>query len=119
MPVAPRNPGTFQHLASRFRSALITRPTQQEGHMADSVFKRRIKIYTDSSDRAQIFELAKNPAISGFTTNPTLMRKAGVTDYRAFCRDILSVITDKPISFEVFADDFPNMHRQALDIASW
>ncbi len=61
----------------------------------------------------------KNPRISGFTTNPTLMRKAGVTDYRAFARAALKEITELPISFEVLADDFPTMERQALEIASW
>jgi transaldolase len=87
--------------------------------MTESVFKRRIRVFTDSSDRAQMLESARNPLISGLTTNPTLMRKALVTDYRAFCRDILAQIKDKPISFEVFADDFKNMERQALEIATW
>ena len=63
--------------------------------------------------------LYANPAIQGFTTNPTLMRKAGVTDYQAFARDILSAIPDRPISFEVFADEFEEMERQAYRISSW
>jgi transaldolase len=79
----------------------------------------RIKIFADGADKAGILELAGNPMISGFTTNPTLMRKAGVTDYREFARDILNAITDKPISFEVFSDDFEIMESQALEIASW
>ena len=66
-----------------------------------------------------MLQLAKNPRISGFTTNPTLMRKAGVTDYRAFARSALDAVTDRPISFEVLADDFATMERQALEISSW
>lgn len=61
----------------------------------------------------------RNPLIRGFTTNPTLMRKAGIADYEAFARDILSVIADRPISFEVFSDEFDEMERQALRIAAW
>ena len=64
-------------------------------------------------------EMNKNPIISGFTTNPTLMRLAGVTDYEKFSRDVIEIIGDKPISLEVFADDFETMERQALKIASW
>ena len=59
------------------------------------------------------------PYVKGLTTNPTLMKKAGITDYRAFCKDILTSIKDKPLSFEVFSDDFSKMERQALEIASW
>jgi transaldolase len=66
-----------------------------------------------------MLESAKDPRIRGFTTNPTLMRKAGVSDYRAFAKEALAAIADKPISFEVFADDFAEMRRQALDIATW
>ena len=79
----------------------------------------RVKIFADGADRARMLELRARPHIMGFTTNPTLMRRAGVTDYRAFARDILSAITDKPVCFEVLADDFPEMERQALEIASW
>lgn len=81
--------------------------------------KFRIKIFADGADKVGMWEMYRNPLISGFTTNPTLMRKAGVHDYRAFAHDVLSLIKDKPISFEVFADDFPTMERQALEIASW
>jgi len=80
---------------------------------------RKIKIYSDGADRSSMLEMAKNPMIQGLTTNPTLMKKAGITDYRAFCKDILSEIKSKPISFEVFADDFSEMKRQALEIAGW
>src|SRR4051812_47908566 len=66
-----------------------------------------------------MLELAKDARIRGFTTNPTLMRKAGITDYRAFAKSVLESITEHPISFEVFSDEFPEMERQALEIASW
>jgi transaldolase len=78
-----------------------------------------IKIFADGASLAPMLELAGNPRIAGFTTNPTLMRKAGVSDYRAFAREVLAQIRDKPISFEVFADEWPEMQRQARDIATW
>ena len=78
-----------------------------------------IKLFADGADRTAMLELYSNPLIRGFTTNPTLMRKAGVSDYQAFARDILAAIPDRPISFEVFADDFDEMERQARKIASW
>jgi transaldolase len=78
-----------------------------------------IKIFADGADKAAILELYKDPLIQGFTTNPTLMRKAGITDYAAFARDLLACIRDRPVSLEVFADDFPEMERQARQIASW
>lgn len=77
------------------------------------------KIYLDGADRTAIIEYAKNPLVSGFTTNPTLMKKSGVTDYVGFCKEILTQVTDKPISFEVFADDEKEMLRQALIIKTW
>lgn len=79
----------------------------------------KIKLFADGADRASMIELAKDPRIKGFTTNPTLMRKAGITDYVAFAKSVLEVITEHPISFEVFSDDFAEMERQALAIASW
>lgn len=79
----------------------------------------KIHIYADGADKKGILELYAKPYIKGLTTNPTLMRKAGITDYEAFARDILQVVTAKPISLEVFADDFPEMKRQALKIAGW
>jgi transaldolase len=78
-----------------------------------------IKIFADGASVPSMLASARDPRIQGFTTNPTLMRKAGVGDYRAFAREVLVAITDKPISFEVFADDFSEMRRQALEIASW
>lgn len=79
----------------------------------------RIKIFADGASLAMLRELASNPIIAGYTTNPTLMRQAGVTDYRAFARDALEIVGDKPISFEVFADDFPEMERQAREISGF
>src|SRR5215469_5051625 len=79
----------------------------------------KVKLFADGADKAAILDLYRNPSIQGFTTNPTLMRKAGITDYAAFSREILSVIRDRPISLEVFADEFDEMERQARLIASW
>ena len=79
----------------------------------------RVKIFADGADLEAILELSRNPAIKGFTTNPTLMRKAGITDYEAFGRQVLAAVTEHPVSFEVFADDFPSMVAQAKVIASW
>jgi transaldolase len=78
-----------------------------------------IKIFADGADLDGIIELCKKPFIKGVTTNPTLMRKAGITDYEAFARSVLEKVTDKPISFEVFSDDFLEMRRQALKIRDW
>jgi transaldolase len=79
----------------------------------------KVKLFADGADIAGIREMYANPLIRGFTTNPTLMRKAGVTDYKAFALDVLAAVPDRPISFEVFADDFDAMERQAREIASW
>jgi transaldolase len=79
----------------------------------------KVKLFADGADKAGMLEMNANPLIRGFTTNPTLMRKAGVTDYEAFARDMLKQIPDKPISFEVFSDEFGEMERQAKLIGSW
>lgn len=79
----------------------------------------KIKIFADGADKQNMLEMYKKPSIAGLTTNPTLMRKSGITDYRQFCLEILQTITEKPISFEVFSDDFQEMKAQALEIASW
>jgi transaldolase len=79
----------------------------------------KVKLFADGADKATMLELYRNPLIQGFTTNPTLMRQAGITDYEAFARDILLNISDRPISLEVFADDFGQMDRQARKIATW
>jgi transaldolase len=79
----------------------------------------KVKVFADGADLGGIIEMYKNPFIKGFTTNPTLMRKAGVTDYEGFARKLLEKVTDRPVSFEVFADDFPAMISQGRKIASW
>ncbi len=79
----------------------------------------KVKIFADGADKSAMLEMYQKPFIKGLTTNPTLMNKAGIRDYRAFCKDILISIKDKPLSFEVFSDDFKEMERQALEIASW
>jgi transaldolase len=84
-----------------------------------SPFQNKVKIYTDGADKKSMLEMAANPYVQGLTTNPSLMKKAGITDYVEFCKDILGTIKNKPISFEVFADDFPEMKRQALIINKW
>lgn len=79
----------------------------------------KVQIFADGADKAGMLEMYAKPYIKGLTTNPTLMKKVGITDYRAFCKDILTSIKDKPLSFEVFSDDFDEMERQAMEIASW
>jgi transaldolase len=83
------------------------------------VLTLRTKIFADGADLAGMLEMAQKPYIAGFTTNPTLMRKAGITDYRAFAMQVVRLIPDKPISFEVFSDEFAEMERQAREIAAW
>ena len=80
---------------------------------------KHVKIFADGADLDGILALYKNPSIKGFTTNPTLMRKAGIADYEAFARQLVAAIPDRPISFEVFADDFDEMIAQGRVIASW
>jgi len=84
-----------------------------------SVEALSVKIFADGADLPGMVDLYRRPYIKGFTTNPTLIRKAGITDYAAFARDVLRAIPDRPISFEVFSDEFPEMERQAREIASW
>ncbi len=79
----------------------------------------RIKIFADGAEKKGIIDLYHDPLIKGLTTNPTLMRKAGISDYEAFSRDILETVTEKPISLEVFSDDFSEMRRQAVKISGW
>ena len=78
-----------------------------------------IKLFADGADKAGMLEMYQNPRIDGFTTNPTLMRKAGISNYETFAKEILKAIPDKPLSFEVFADDLNEMERQALEIKTW
>lgn len=79
----------------------------------------KIKLFTDGAEKAQILEMAKQPWIAGFTTNPSLLKQAGVGDYEAYARDLVSAVPDRHISFEVFSDDIPEMVAQAQVIASW
>lgn len=87
--------------------------------MSDKIVLRHVKIYADGADLESMIALAEKPHIAGFTTNPTLMRKSGISDYEGFARKVLETITDRPISFEVFADDAAGMLRQARLISSW
>jgi len=87
------------------------------GHLSLSTL--RVKIFADGADKAAILDLYTKPWIRGFTTNPTLMRKAGIANYAEFARDVLASIPDRPVSFEVLADEFDEMERQARIIASW
>jgi transaldolase len=84
-----------------------------------SISELKVKIFADGADKAAMLQLYSHPHVRGFTTNPTLMRKAGISNYEAFARDILEAIPDRPISFEVFADDAAEMDRQARKIAKW
>lgn len=98
--------------------AAITPGPLNLSHMP-SLETLKVQIYADGADKAGILDLYAKPYIKGLTTNPTLMRKAGIADYEAFARDILTHVTAKPISFEVFSDDMSEMRRQALKIAGW
>ena len=87
--------------------------------MTPTIQSLRVKIFADGADKAGMLEMARQPYISGLTTNPTLMRKVGIVDYRAFAQEIISAIPNLPISFEVFSDEFEEMERQANQIAAW
>ena len=78
-----------------------------------------VRLFADGADKAGILSLNANPLIQGLTTNPSLMRKAGISNYEAFAQEVLQSVTTKPISFEVFSDEFPEMRRQGLKIAKW
>jgi transaldolase len=97
----------------------VDRIIQELEHQLSCLSNLKIKIFADGANLAEMCDLYRNPNISGFTTNPTLMRKAGISDYERFAKDVLAAIPDRPISFEVFSDDFEEMERQARKIASW
>lgn len=101
---------------TKLPTALSSGPAAQNIHPLD---KLTVKIFADGADKAGILSLYQNPLISGMTTNPTLMRKAGIANYENFAKDILAVVTEKPISFEVFSDEPSEMELQARKIASW
>jgi hypothetical protein len=81
-----------------------------------SVDRLRVKIFADGANLASMLDLYRDPRVAGFTTNPTLMRNAGIGDYRAFAHEVIDAIPDRPISFEVFSDDLDEMERQAREI---
>jgi transaldolase len=87
--------------------------------MNPTVSQLKIKLFADGADKAGMLEMYRNPLIKGFTTNPTLMRKAGISDYATFAQALLKDIPDRPISLEVFADEFDEMERQALKLSRW
>ena len=85
----------------------------------DKLKNLNVKIFSDGANKEHMLEMYLKPHIKGLTTNPTLMNKAGIKNYKKFCKEILTFVKDKPISFEVFSDDFKEMERQAVEIASW
>ena len=87
--------------------------------MQNPLSNLKVKLFADGADKPGMLNLYGNPLIKGLTTNPSLMKKAGITDYESFAKDILKTVKDKPISFEVFSDEFPEMRRQGLKIAAW
>jgi transaldolase len=114
LPMQPN--ARFDDLGSCVPHILNAGLQPRESHMLDQL---KIKIFCDGASLPKMLALAQHPWIRGFTTNPTLMRKAGVSDYRAFAREVLLAIVDRPVSFEVFADDLAGMEAQAREIASW
>jgi transaldolase len=109
-------PQTCDYRVSSTREAIMA--ILQGAHMK-RVEHLKVKIFADGADKTGMLDMYRNPLIQGFTTNPTLMRNAGVADYQEFARDILQAIPDRPISFEVFSDDFDEMQRQAEKITCW
>jgi transaldolase len=92
---------------------------EQPGRRIKSAKDLKVKVFADGADLKGILDMYARPWIQGFTTNPTLMRKAGISDYTAFAKQVLTAVPDRPISFEVFSDEFAEMERQALEIATW
>ena len=97
----------------------MTLTPQLPAMVAPPVTSLKVKLFADGADKKTMLELYANPSVQGITTNPTLMRKAGITDYEAFARDIVAAIPDRHLSLEVFADDLPEMERQARKIATF
>ena len=79
----------------------------------------KIKIFSDGANQKDMFDMNNKPFVKGLTTNPSLMKKAGIKDYKSFAKDVLAIIKEKPISFEVFSDEFDEMEKQAMEISSW
>jgi len=116
---AEPKPSNADHVVNSLAEAatiIVGAATEPE---VKTVHQLKIKLFADGADFDGMMAMTKNPLVKGFTTNPTLMRKAGVTDYEAFARKVLAAIPDLPVSFEVFADDFAGMIEQAREIATW
>ena len=79
----------------------------------------KIKIFLDCADKKDMLDMNSKPFVKGLTTNPSLMKKAGIKNYKSFAKDVLTIIKEKPISFEVFSDKFDEMEKQAMEISSW
>jgi transaldolase len=98
---------------------ILACPRRKDGTRLMDINDLKVKIFADGANKADMLEMYRKPYIKGFTTNPSLMRKAGIADYKAFALDIVQAIPDRPLSFEVFADEFGEMERQAREIATW
>src|SRR5712671_245475 len=99
--------------------ARSSEPNSHGVSMTTRLSNLKVKLFTDGADKAQIMDMAKQSWIAGFTTNPSLLKKAGVSDYSAFGRDLVAAVPDRHISFEVFSDDIPEMVAQARVITAW
>src|SRR6185503_7941702 len=123
-PRPPQDAGDLPAIATnqpdvRGTHFILRESSMDEGTKRSNLNRLKIKVFADGADLAGMVRLAQNPTVAGFTTNPTLMRKAGVTDYAAFSRQVLAAIPDRPVSFEVLVDDVDGMIAQARTIASW
>src|ERR1700730_7063650 len=116
-PSPGRQPSSFRRCRRRLPGSFNS--TGVGGRVMKTLSDLKVAIFADGAEKAGMLEMYAKPYIKGFTTNPSLMRKAGVNDYERFAREILQEIPDRPISFEVFADDFAEMARQARKIATW
>jgi len=114
-----RGPETLPHARVYTLPEAVDRILEEVDQELSCLSNLKVRIFADGANLAEMCDLYRNPRISGFTTNPTLMRKAGITDYERFAKDVLASIPDRPISFEVFSDEFEEMERQALKISSW
>jgi transaldolase len=108
-----------RHIQTSYIEFHATRPQDQKKMNAPTLAQLKVKLFTDGADKAQIVEMARQPWIAGFTTNPSLLRNAGVADYAAYARELVAAVPDRHISFEVFSDDVAEMVAQARVIASW